>query len=146
MVADPATGQVLLSDHGAQLATPASTTKLATALASLRVLGAGARFTTRVVDGAAPASIILVGGGDPTLAVNPFPVRDYPPARHSSASLAAATDPDAEGGAAAKTRSALGYDTSLYTGPGPGGRAGRAGTSAGETSRRSSRWRWTRAG
>src|SRR5579863_778898 len=28
VVADPVTGQILLSDHGAQLATPASTTKL----------------------------------------------------------------------------------------------------------------------
>ncbi len=114
VVADPATGQVLLSDHGAQLATPASTTKLATALASLRVLGAGARFTTRVVDGAAPASIILVGGGDPTLAVNPFPVRDYPrPATLASLAAATARKLKASGADAVS----LGYDTSLYTGP-----------------------------
>jgi len=115
VVADPVTGQVLLSDHGAQLATPASTTKLATALASLALLGAGARFTTRVVAGATPASIILVGGGDPTLAVNPFPVRDYPrPA--TLASLAAATTRTLK--ADGRDAVSLGYDTSLYTGPG----------------------------
>ncbi len=115
VVADPVTGRVLLSEDGAQFATPASTTKLATALASLAVLGGGARFTTRVVYGAAPGSIILVGGGDPTLAVNPFPVRDYPrPA--TLASLAAATARALR--SAGRTTVTLGYDTSLYTGPG----------------------------
>ena len=115
VVADPVTGQVLLSDHGAQLATPASTTKLATALASLALLGAGARFTTRVVAGATPASIVLVGGGDPTLAVNPFPVRDYPrPATLASLAAATARTLKADG----RDAVSLGYDTSLYTGPG----------------------------
>ncbi len=114
VVADPVTGQVLLSDHGARLATPASTTKLATALASLALLGAGARFTTRVVAGATSASIVLVGGGDPTLAVNPFPVRDYPrPATLASLAAAAARTLKANG----RDAVSLGYDTSLYTGP-----------------------------
>jgi len=115
LVADPATGRVLLSEHGGRLMIPASTTKLATGLAALAVLGDNARFSTRVVRGAAPDSIILVGGGDPTLAVNPFPARDYPqPA--TLASLAAAT---ARALIAQGHRSvALGYDTSLYTGPG----------------------------
>jgi len=115
LVADPATGRVLLSEHGGRLMTPASTTKLATGLAALAVLGDDARFTTRVVRGAAPDSIILVGGGDPTLAVNPFPAQDYPrPA--TLASLAAAT---ARALIAQGRRSVvLGYDTSLYTGPG----------------------------
>jgi serine-type D-Ala-D-Ala carboxypeptidase/endopeptidase (penicillin-binding protein 4) len=114
LVADPVTGRVLLSEHGARPMTPASTTKLATGLAALAVLGDGARFTTRVVRGAGPGSIILVGGGDPTLAVNPFPAGDYPrPA--TLASLAAAT------AKALRTQGrravVLGYDTSLYTGP-----------------------------
>ena len=78
LVADPVTGRVLLSEQGTQLMTPASTMKLATGLAALAALGPGARFTTRVVRGATPDSIILVGGGDPTLAVNQFPARDYP--------------------------------------------------------------------
>jgi serine-type D-Ala-D-Ala carboxypeptidase/endopeptidase (penicillin-binding protein 4) len=115
VVADPVTGQVLLSRRGAQLATPASTTKLATALASLALLGAGARFTTRVVQGTSPASIILVGGGDPTLAVNPFPGRDYPrPATLAGLATATARTLKANG----RTTVSLGYDTSLYTGPG----------------------------
>jgi D-alanyl-D-alanine carboxypeptidase/D-alanyl-D-alanine-endopeptidase (penicillin-binding protein 4) len=71
LVVDPVTGRVLLSEHGSRLMTPASTTKLATGLAALAVLGQNAGFTTKVVRGATPDSIILVGGGDPTLAVNP---------------------------------------------------------------------------
>jgi D-alanyl-D-alanine carboxypeptidase/D-alanyl-D-alanine-endopeptidase (penicillin-binding protein 4) len=115
VVADPVTGRVLLSEQGARLATPASTAKLATALAALAVLGGGARFTTRVVDGGAPGSIILVGGGDPTLAVSPFPAQAYPrPA--TLASLAASTARVLK--STGRTTVGLGYDASLYAGPG----------------------------
>jgi serine-type D-Ala-D-Ala carboxypeptidase/endopeptidase (penicillin-binding protein 4) len=114
LVADPVTGQVLLSEYGTRPMTPASTTKLATGLAALAVLGDDARFTTRVVRGAAPGSIILVGGGDPTLAVNPFPARDYPhPATLASLAAATARALRAQG----RRTVVLGYDTSLYTGP-----------------------------
>ncbi len=114
MVADPATGQVLLSDGGDQFATPASTTKVVTAVVALAALGGGARFTTRVVS-PAPGTIVLVGGGDPTLAVNAYPAADYPhPA--TLASLAAATAARLK--ASGHTSVRLGYDTSLYSGPG----------------------------
>jgi D-alanyl-D-alanine carboxypeptidase len=114
LVADPVTGQVLLSDHGSRLMTPASTTKLATGLAALATLGQNARFTTRVVRGTAADSIILVGGGDPTLAVNRYPASDYPqPATLASLAAATARALKAEG----RQTVALGYDTSLYTGP-----------------------------
>jgi serine-type D-Ala-D-Ala carboxypeptidase/endopeptidase (penicillin-binding protein 4) len=113
MVADPATGQVLLSDGGNRLATPASTTKLATAAAALATLGGGARLTTRVVSG--PDGIILVGGGDPTLAVSSYPAANYPrPA--TLASLAAATAARLK--AVGRTSVRLSFDTSLYSGPG----------------------------
>jgi len=114
LVADPVTGRVLLSEHGARLATPASTAKLATSVAALAVLGANARFTTRVVHGAATDSIILVGGGDPTLAVNQFPDQDYPrPATLASLAAATARTLKSQGRATVS----VGYDTSLYTGP-----------------------------
>jgi D-alanyl-D-alanine carboxypeptidase len=114
LVADPVTGQVLLSERGGRLMTPASTTKLATGLAALAVLGDDARFTTKVVGGAAPGSIVLVGGGDPTLAVNPYPARDYPqPATLASLAASTARTLKAQGRHAV----VLGYDTSLYTGP-----------------------------
>jgi D-alanyl-D-alanine carboxypeptidase/D-alanyl-D-alanine-endopeptidase (penicillin-binding protein 4) len=127
LVADPVTGQVLLSEHGTRLMTPASTTKLATGLAALAVLGGAARFTTRVVHGAAPGSIILVGGGDPTLAVNPFPARDYPqPATLASLAASTARKLIAQG----QRTVVIGYDTSLYVGPGlaPGWPAAYIGT------------------
>src|SRR5262249_4458401 len=48
-------------------APPASTAKLATALAILAVHRTTDRITTRVVTGALPGTVVLVGGGDPTL-------------------------------------------------------------------------------
>lgn len=114
-VADPATGRVLLSEGGTRLLTPASTTKLVTSAAALAMLGPDATFTTRVVTGATPDRVILVGGGDPTLAVHPFPAQDYPqPATLASLAAAAARALKAEG----RRTVSVGYDTSLYTGPG----------------------------
>jgi D-alanyl-D-alanine carboxypeptidase/D-alanyl-D-alanine-endopeptidase (penicillin-binding protein 4) len=112
-VADAQTGQVLYADNASALATPASTAKLMTAVAALGVLGPDARFATTVRQQS--GTIVLVGGGDPTLAVNQYPSNDYPrPA--TLASLAAQT----AGALKAQGRSSvrLGYDTSLYTGPG----------------------------
>jgi D-alanyl-D-alanine carboxypeptidase/D-alanyl-D-alanine-endopeptidase (penicillin-binding protein 4) len=115
VVADPATGRVLLSKDGARLLTPASTAKLVTSVAALAVLGPNATFATRVVNGGTPDRIILVGGGDPTLAVNQFPAQDYPqPATLASLAAATARALKSQG----RTMVSVGYDTSLYTGPG----------------------------
>ena len=114
-VTDLSTGKVLFSQAGSALFAPASTAKLAVAVAALDALGPGARLQTSVVADRKPSAIVLVGGGDPTLAAGPPPAADYPqPA--TLASLAAAT--------AARLRAAhvrqvrLSYDTSLYAGPG----------------------------
>lgn len=115
LVADPLTGRVLLSEHASRPMTPASTTKLATGVAALAVLGGDARFTTKVVRGSQPDSIVLVGGGDPTLAVNKYPAGDYPqPATLASLAASTARALKAQG----RRDIALGYDTSLYSGPG----------------------------
>jgi len=45
----------------------ASTTKLATAVTALRLLGTTTRFPTRVVRGASAREVVLVAGGDPLL-------------------------------------------------------------------------------
>lgn len=115
VVTDPVSGRVLFSSGGDSFLTPASTTKLATSVAALTVLGRGAGFTTRVVAGRVAGDIVLVGGGDPTLAAGNPPASQYPrPA--TLAALAAATARALRSAHITSVR--LGYDTSLYAGPG----------------------------
>ena len=66
-VEDAGTGAVLADRLGSQAAAPASTAKLLTAAAVVATRGAGYRITTTVAEGAAPGTVVLVGGGDPTL-------------------------------------------------------------------------------
>ena len=107
-------GQVLFARDGSSPAAPASTAKLATAVAALHALGPAARFSTRVVAGRARSAIVLVGGGDPTLAAGRPPATDYPqPA--TLASLAARTARALHASHRHTVR--LGYDISLYAGP-----------------------------
>ncbi|MDM4721287.1 D-alanyl-D-alanine carboxypeptidase/D-alanyl-D-alanine-endopeptidase [Micromonospora sp. WMMA1363] len=69
-VADVATGEPLYG-RGADAGTvPASVTKLVTGVTVLAALGPGHRIPTRAVAGANPGEVVLVGGGDPTLAVD----------------------------------------------------------------------------
>jgi serine-type D-Ala-D-Ala carboxypeptidase/endopeptidase (penicillin-binding protein 4) len=112
-VADAASGQVLYSANATATATPASTTKVLTAVAALATLGPSARFSTVVRQ--AGDSIVLVGGGDPTLAVNGYPSSAYPrPA--TLAQLAASTAKALKSQGRRSVR--VGYDTGLYTGSG----------------------------
>jgi D-alanyl-D-alanine carboxypeptidase len=114
MVLDLATGRVLYSLNAEVGLTPASTTKLATAVAALDVLGPAARFATVVRQGATPAQLVLVGGGDPTLAAGAYPLADYPqPATLRSLAAATARSLRAKGIAAVR----LSYDDRLFTGP-----------------------------
>jgi serine-type D-Ala-D-Ala carboxypeptidase/endopeptidase (penicillin-binding protein 4) len=115
LVTDLTTGQVLYSRDAGSGFAPASTNKLATAIAALQVLGPAARFSTTVVTGSTPSSIVLVGGGDPTLAAGNPPATDYPqPATLLALARATAQALRARGVRAVR----LGYDTSLYSGPG----------------------------
>jgi D-alanyl-D-alanine carboxypeptidase/D-alanyl-D-alanine-endopeptidase (penicillin-binding protein 4) len=117
VVDDLSSGKILLSRQGSSAFAPASTTKLATATAALAVLGPAARFTTRVVAGPARSTVILVGGGDPTLAAGRPPASDYPqPATLASLAAATARALRASGVHAVHLR----YDAQLYTGPGMG--------------------------
>jgi D-alanyl-D-alanine carboxypeptidase/D-alanyl-D-alanine-endopeptidase (penicillin-binding protein 4) len=112
-VADAGTGEVLYSDNAQTLATPASTTKVATAVAALAVLGPDARFRTSVRQGS--DGIVLVGGGDPTLAVHDYPPSAYPrPATLAALAASTARALVAEGRRSVR----LSYDTSLYSGAG----------------------------
>jgi D-alanyl-D-alanine carboxypeptidase/D-alanyl-D-alanine-endopeptidase (penicillin-binding protein 4) len=68
-VVDARDGTTLLDRRAGELVMPASTAKLATGAAALEVLGGQTRFVTGVVAGAVPDEIVLVGGGDSTLAM-----------------------------------------------------------------------------
>ncbi|GAA3231331.1 hypothetical protein GCM10010532_066680 [Dactylosporangium siamense] len=111
-VVDVATGQVLFSSEPDAAMTPASTTKIVTAVTALAARGPAYRIPTRVVAGAQPGEVVIVAGGDPTLAVFPNPY--YP----GSARL---------DDLAAQVKKALGdtaptkvvYDNSVFT-PGSG--------------------------
>ncbi|MEJ3742192.1 D-alanyl-D-alanine carboxypeptidase/D-alanyl-D-alanine-endopeptidase [Actinomycetes bacterium KLBMP 9797] len=68
-VVDVATGETLYSRAPTTATVPASTTKLATATAVLAARGPAYRIETRVVAGSNPGEVVIIGGGDPTLAV-----------------------------------------------------------------------------
>lgn len=77
------TGKSVLTVRGDEPTQTGSTMKLITASAALSALGPDHRFTTRVVPGATPGSVVLVGGGDPTLSRLPSgQVGVYPDAPH----------------------------------------------------------------
>ncbi|WP_328914077.1 MULTISPECIES: D-alanyl-D-alanine carboxypeptidase/D-alanyl-D-alanine endopeptidase [unclassified Streptomyces] len=97
-VIDVATGKSLYDHRGGAATTPASTTKLATAVAALGMLGPDHRLTTSVV-ATAEDRIVLVGGGDPTLDLGQL-------ADDTAAALTAR----------GTTAVRLSYDTSLYSG------------------------------
>jgi len=134
LVTDLSTGQVLYQLNPNVGLAPASTTKIVTAIAALGALGPGARFTTKVIMGpggraggsgsggtaggsgsrSAGASVVLVGGGDPTLAAGGYPDSDYPqPATLRSLAAATANALRAKGLSSVRLR----YDASLFGGP-----------------------------
>ncbi|MGH8792489.1 MAG: D-alanyl-D-alanine carboxypeptidase/D-alanyl-D-alanine endopeptidase [Stackebrandtia sp.] len=66
-VLDGFTGEELYSHNDAQSLTPASSTKVVTAVSVLATRGAGYRIPTRIVAGASPGEVMLVAGGDVTM-------------------------------------------------------------------------------
>jgi D-alanyl-D-alanine carboxypeptidase/D-alanyl-D-alanine-endopeptidase (penicillin-binding protein 4) len=71
VVTDPATGIVLWNRTADTALVPGSTGKLLTTAAALLTLPPTQRLVTRVVAGTAPGTVVLVGGGDPTLTALP---------------------------------------------------------------------------
>ncbi|MCY1142559.1 D-alanyl-D-alanine carboxypeptidase/D-alanyl-D-alanine-endopeptidase [Actinoplanes sp. Pm04-4] len=109
-VLDVTSGDVLYSRNADTMTTPASTTKLLTAAAVLDARGPSYRLSTRVVAGSAPGEVVLIGGGDPTLATTRNTL--FPGAARLDL-LAAQVKKSL--GATKPTR--LLYDTSLFSGP-----------------------------
>ncbi len=69
-IVDVASGSSLYDRTGQEPKVPASVNKLVTAAAVLATRGPGYRLETRAVAGSAPGEVVLVGAGDPTLAVD----------------------------------------------------------------------------
>jgi D-alanyl-D-alanine carboxypeptidase/D-alanyl-D-alanine-endopeptidase (penicillin-binding protein 4) len=109
-VLDPANSQVLYAENADVPITPASTTKILTAVSALAARGPAYRISTKVVAGSSPGEVVLVGGGDPTLAIDSKSI--YPGVARLDQ-------------LAAQVKAALGgtrptrvlYDTSLFDGP-----------------------------
>jgi D-alanyl-D-alanine carboxypeptidase/D-alanyl-D-alanine-endopeptidase (penicillin-binding protein 4) len=78
-VVDPASGTVLWDRAADRAVTPGSTAKLVTASAALLTLDPTERLVTRVLPGGQPGTIVLVGGGDPTLTALPVGTRGVYP-------------------------------------------------------------------
>ena len=128
-VIDVATGGPVLQDGSVPATTaltPASTTKLVTATAALSTLGASRRLRTRVVAGATPDSVVLVGGGDASLVSTEELARSDDQAGNPAATAVAARPASLEALAAATATAlsaagtkevSLGYDASLFEGP-----------------------------
>jgi serine-type D-Ala-D-Ala carboxypeptidase/endopeptidase (penicillin-binding protein 4) len=66
-VVDPVTGTVLWQQDPGTPLVPGSTVKLLTCAAALLALDHQARWHTTVLAGAEPGTVVLLGGGDPTL-------------------------------------------------------------------------------
>ncbi|MFF5156452.1 D-alanyl-D-alanine carboxypeptidase/D-alanyl-D-alanine-endopeptidase [Streptomyces sp. NPDC000348] len=108
-VVDVATGERLYGTGSGNALVPASTTKIATAVAALSAMGTDHRLTTRAVYEPDTEEVVLVGGGDPTLT-----------ARKETGGLASLRDLAARTAAALAGRGVrevtLSYDTTLYKG------------------------------
>ena len=112
VVVDPATGTVLWNQGETTPQTPASTTKILTAAAALLTLDHASQLSTKVVRGAQPGSVVLVGGGDPTLSSLPAGQSTVYPGAATIDDLAAQVR--ASGGQVTQVQ----YDVSRYAGPG----------------------------
>jgi serine-type D-Ala-D-Ala carboxypeptidase/endopeptidase (penicillin-binding protein 4) len=111
-VVDVATGETLFDQDGGTPSTPASTAKLLTSVAALTTLDPADRLETKVVAGASPGEVVLVGGGDPTLS-RTAPSLTYPgaPTMADLATQVLAAVP------AGTPITGVVVDSSLFTGP-----------------------------
>jgi serine-type D-Ala-D-Ala carboxypeptidase/endopeptidase (penicillin-binding protein 4) len=111
-VVDPGTGQVLWQDAADQAMTPGSTGKLLTTAAALLTLNPTGSLVTRAVAGPEPGTVVLVGGGDPTLTALPEGKTGVYPDPARLTALAEKVKAAVPGGV---TKVLI--DTSRYTGP-----------------------------
>ncbi|MFJ9020716.1 D-alanyl-D-alanine carboxypeptidase/D-alanyl-D-alanine-endopeptidase [Streptomyces sp. NPDC102259] len=109
VVVDVATGKRLYGLGADEALTPASTTKIATALAALSAMGGEHRLTTRAALEPDTREVVLVGGGDPTLTAR-ADAEGWADLRALAGSTAAALKKRG------LTQVTLSYDTTLFAG------------------------------
>ncbi|WP_399080364.1 D-alanyl-D-alanine carboxypeptidase/D-alanyl-D-alanine endopeptidase [Streptomyces zaehneri] len=109
VVVDVATGKRLYGSGADEALTPASTTKIATAVAALSALGGEHRLTTSAALEPDTREVVLVGGGDPTLTAR-ADAEGWADLRSLAASTAAALKKRG------LTQVTLSYDTTLFAG------------------------------
>jgi D-alanyl-D-alanine carboxypeptidase/D-alanyl-D-alanine-endopeptidase (penicillin-binding protein 4) len=120
VVIDPTTGLTLFDYNGTIPRTPASTAKVLSSVAALQALGPQTRLATRVVAGASEGVIVLVGGGDSTLALVDRGSGDSGGSEYSipRATLTDLADATAKAlSTAGESSVQLGYDASLFGAP-----------------------------
>ena len=110
-VSDALTGRQIWAQAANVPMQPASTNKLLTTAAALLTLDRDARLTTRVLAGAQPGVVVLVGGGDQTLSAAP---RDEETWYRDAARIVDLADQVRDTGI---TVTAVQVDTSAYSGP-----------------------------
>lgn len=111
IVVDPVTGTALWNQGETAPQTPASTIKVLTAAAALLALDHTDTLSTTVVQGPQPGTVVLVGGGDPTLSSLPAGQPTVYPGAATIDELAAQVS------AAGPVTQVL-YDVSRYAGQG----------------------------
>ncbi len=111
-VLEPDTGTVLWQRTADRALSPGSTGKLLTTAAALLTLDPSGTLVTRAVAGAEPGTVVLVGGGDPTLTALPVGRTGVYPDPARLTTLAAQVKKAMPG----KISTVL-VDTSRYTGP-----------------------------
>jgi D-alanyl-D-alanine carboxypeptidase/D-alanyl-D-alanine-endopeptidase (penicillin-binding protein 4) len=111
-VLDAASGNVLWDNGSNSPVAPASTNKILTSAAALLTLGPQTTMTTKVVAGSQAGTIVLAGGGDPTLSSLPAPQQSVYPGAARISDLAAQVK--------SHVTAPVGrivVDTSLFSGP-----------------------------
>lgn len=113
-VVDVLTGRTLYTSRGTSPRTPASTTKLLTAVAALAALGPDTTLPTKVVQGTTAGQVVLVGGGDMQLATGGGSAQAVL-GRAGLADLAAQTAKSLQDKGVRSV--SLGFDDSIFSGP-----------------------------
>ncbi|MDQ0211210.1 D-alanyl-D-alanine carboxypeptidase/D-alanyl-D-alanine endopeptidase [Arthrobacter bambusae] len=115
VVEDALTGLPLYDRDGAKNRVPASNMKLLTAVAALRAIGPETRFSTRVLAGPSPSTIILSAGGDVLLGDGPSQANEV--LGHAGLETLAADTAKALQDRGVKGPVTVQLDDGLFTGP-----------------------------